>query len=49
MNLKHALKKPVFKIILASADELGIECYVVGGYVRDFLLERFPIIIKILI
>lgn len=40
MNLKHALKKPVFKIISASADELGIECYVVGGYVRDFLLER---------
>lgn len=40
MNLKHALKKPVFKIISASADELGIKCYVVGGYVRDFLLER---------
>ncbi len=40
MNLKHALKKTVFKIISASADELGIECYVVGGYVRDFLLER---------
>lgn len=40
MNFKHALKKPVFKIISASADELGIECYVVGGYVRDFILER---------
>ena len=40
MNLKHAFKKSVFKIISASADELGIECYVVGGYVRDFLLER---------
>ena len=40
MNLKHALKKPVFKIISASADELEIECYVVGGYVRNFLLER---------
>ncbi len=40
MNLKYALKKPVFKIISAAADALGIECYVVGGYVRDFLLER---------
>ena len=40
MNLEHALKDPVFKIISASADELGIECYVVGGFVRDFLLER---------
>ncbi len=40
MNLKHALKKPVFKIISASAEALGIESYVVGGYVRDFLLNR---------
>lgn len=40
MNLEHALKDPIFKIISKSADELDMECYVVGGFVRDFLLER---------
>ena len=40
MNLEHALKDPIFKIISTAADELGIACYVVGGFVRDFLLDR---------
>jgi tRNA nucleotidyltransferase/poly(A) polymerase len=40
MNLEHALKDPIFKIISTSADELGIECYVIGGFVRDYLLKR---------
>ncbi len=39
-NYKEALKNSVFKIISASAQELGIDCYVIGGFVRDFLLNR---------
>ena len=30
----------LFRLIGATADELGLECYVVGGYVRDLYLER---------
>jgi len=39
---KHiaALSNPVFKIIAASAADLSIDCYVIGGYVRDYLLKR---------
>ncbi len=31
---------PVFRLVGSTADELGVECYVVGGYVRDIFLER---------
>ncbi|MCD8079957.1 MAG: CCA tRNA nucleotidyltransferase [Bacteroides sp.] len=37
---KQRLNNPIFHEISATADELGYECYVVGGYVRDILLER---------
>ena len=30
----------LFKIIGQTADTLGYECYVIGGYVRDFLLGK---------
>ena len=40
MNYKHALQHNIFKIISRSAKELGLESYVIGGYVRDFLLDR---------
>ncbi|WP_420386105.1 CCA tRNA nucleotidyltransferase [Roseivirga sp.] len=40
MNLSKHLKDPVFKKVGAVADQLGLETYVVGGYVRDVLLER---------
>ena len=40
----HALAKildqDIFHQISAVADDLGVECYVVGGYVRDIFLER---------
>ncbi|QCW99346.1 HD domain-containing protein [Aggregatimonas sangjinii] len=39
-NYSKALQNPVFKIIAEAATELDLECYVIGGYVRDFLLER---------
>jgi len=40
MNYKHALIAPIFQRISKSADELGLDCYVIGGFVRDFILER---------
>ncbi|MBQ9356316.1 MAG: HD domain-containing protein [Prevotella sp.] len=30
----------IFRLIGQTADEAGVECYVVGGYVRDLFLER---------
>ncbi|WP_417370478.1 CCA tRNA nucleotidyltransferase [Gelidibacter japonicus] len=39
--MKHkALEHPIFKIISQSAEELGIDAYVIGGFVRDFILKR---------
>jgi tRNA nucleotidyltransferase (CCA-adding enzyme) len=40
MNHKQALKHHIFKIISHSAEELQLDCYVIGGFVRDYLLER---------
>jgi putative nucleotidyltransferase with HDIG domain len=40
MNLKEHFSGKIFKLISETADELGLECYVVGGYVRDLLLQR---------
>lgn len=39
-ELAKILDKPAFHLIGETADELGMECYVVGGYVRDIFLER---------
>ena len=38
-NIK-ALENPVFRKISAIVDRLGVEAYVVGGYVRDYYLRR---------
>ena len=40
MNYKEALTADIFELIGQSADELGLEAYVIGGYVRDFFLQR---------
>lgn len=40
LNLKDKLEDPVFRRIGEIADEMGREVYVVGGYVRDLLLQR---------
>lgn len=37
--LQH-LDKSIFHLISQTADEMGLECYVIGGYVRDFFLYR---------
>ena len=34
------LKGEIFQLMSGVADELGIECYLIGGYVRDLLLQR---------
>ena len=39
-DLAHLLNNDVFRSISEAADSLGVECYVVGGYVRDLFLER---------
>ncbi len=40
LSYKKALTHPVFEIIAAAAAELNLECYVIGGFVRDYLLQR---------
>ncbi len=40
MNYTVALQNPIFKIIAQAGQELNIETYVIGGFVRDYLLER---------
>lgn len=40
MNLKHKLHHPVFKVLNEAAKESGIKTFVVGGFVRDILLQR---------
>lgn len=39
-ELKQRFSDNIFKRISETADELGLECYVVGGYVRDIFLQR---------
>ena len=39
-ELKKHFGDKIFKQISETADKLGLECYVVGGYVRDIFLNR---------
>ena len=39
-ELAQILDQDIFHKISDVADDLGLECYVVGGYVRDIFLER---------
>lgn len=40
MNYKQHLENKIFKIISQAAQELNLESYVIGGFVRDILLDR---------
>ena len=40
MNYKQHLENKIFNIISQAAKELNLESYVIGGFVRDILLER---------
>jgi len=37
---KEALQHPIFEIITQAAENLKVDSYVIGGFVRDFLLQR---------
>ena len=39
-NYAEKLSNPVFRFVGRTADEAGIECYVIGGWVRDMFLHR---------
>jgi len=39
-ELAEILDQYIFHMISEAADRMGVECYVVGGYVRDIFLER---------
>ena len=39
-NYKEALKDPIFGLIAKAAKELSVDCYVIGGFVRDYILNR---------
>ena len=34
------IQDPILRMIGEEADRLGLECYVIGGWVRDLILHR---------
>ena len=40
MNYKAAIKHPIFEVISRASEELNVSSYVIGGFVRDFILNR---------
>ena len=40
MNYKSALNNKIFEIVSSASQELKLETYVIGGFVRDLLLNR---------
>ncbi len=40
MNYKSALNNKIFGVISQASQELNVESYVIGGFVRDLLLNR---------
>jgi poly(A) polymerase len=39
-EIRSNLNKDIFRLISQTADEMNLECYLIGGYVRDFFLYR---------
>lgn len=39
-NYKNALSHPIFKVISRATEELELESFVIGGFVRDHILRR---------
>ena len=39
-NFQEALQNPIFKTLCQAAEELQVECYVIGGFVRDYFMQR---------
>jgi poly(A) polymerase len=40
VNLREKINDPIFRVISEAAEELGVDSYVIGGYVRDIFLKR---------
>ncbi|MGJ8742891.1 CCA tRNA nucleotidyltransferase [Polaribacter sp.] len=40
MNYKEAISSEIFSVITKASKELNVKSYVIGGFVRDFLLKR---------
>src|SRR5690554_4780965 len=40
MKYKQALSHPIFDVVSQASESLGLESYVIGGFVRDFFLKR---------
>ena len=40
MNYKEALHNKIFQVISQASQELNVESYVIGGFVRDMILKR---------
>ena len=40
MKFEEAINDKLFKTISSCADQLGLDCYVIGGFVRDYFLKR---------
>ncbi|WP_415376994.1 CCA tRNA nucleotidyltransferase [Patiriisocius sp. Uisw_017] len=40
MSYSNALKNPAFKTITKASKNLGVDAYVIGGFVRDYILKR---------
>lgn len=40
VNLREKISSSVFETISEAATEMQVECYVIGGYVRDIFLRR---------
>jgi tRNA nucleotidyltransferase (CCA-adding enzyme) len=40
MNYKSALHNKIFEVISQASQELNVDSYVIGGFVRDLLLKR---------
>ena len=40
MIYSKALKNNIFSLISTCAEELNLECYVIGGFVRDYIIKK---------
>ncbi|MFT5103355.1 MAG: poly(A) polymerase [Candidatus Latescibacterota bacterium] len=40
MNYKSALQNNIFRVVSQAASNLNLDSYVIGGFVRDYLLKR---------
>jgi hypothetical protein len=40
-NYKTSLQNKIFEVISQASQELNVDSYVIGGFLRDLLLKRF--------